>query len=152
MDGVSGRTGVYIIAATNRPDIIDPALLRPGRLDKALYVPLPDAVARGAILRAAALRSPVAGDVDLGEIAARRACEGFSGADVASMLREAAVASLKVRSACVQALHALSAREQPATFTAWLCNCCTCCPSPNGNVRRAMHHERLHLAELQAHL
>ena len=97
MDGTSSRAGVYVVAATNRPDIIDPALLRPGRLDKALFVPLPDAAGRAGILRAAARRAPLAADVRLDAIAAAQSCEGCSGADMASLLREAAVASLKVR-------------------------------------------------------
>jgi SpoVK/Ycf46/Vps4 family AAA+-type ATPase len=97
MDGTAERHGVFIVAATNRPDIIDPALLRPGRLDKTLYVPLPNAADRGAILRACARKSPVATDVDLDSIAARSEFEGFSGADMASLLREAAVCSLRVR-------------------------------------------------------
>lgn len=94
LDGTSDRSSVFIVAATNRPDIIDPALLRPGRLDKTLFVPLPDASGRGAILQACARKSPVAAGVDLAAIGAR--CEGFSGADLASVLREAAVSSLKV--------------------------------------------------------
>eukprot|EP00892_Ulva_mutabilis_P001467 jgi/Ulvmu1/11320/UM074_0035.1 len=95
LDGATSRDAVYAIAATNRPDIIDPALLRPGRLDKTLYVPLPDAAGRAAILAAAARRMPLAPDVDLAAVAAADSCTGFSGADLASLLREAAVAALK---------------------------------------------------------
>ena len=97
LDGTADRAGVYIVAASNRPDILDPALLRPGRLDKSLYVPLPDATGRGRILAACARRAPLAHDVRVHDIAARPQCEGLSGADMASLLREAAVASLKVR-------------------------------------------------------
>lgn len=60
LDGVDSRTGVYVIAATNRPDMIDPALLRPGRLDKVLYVPLPPADGRVAILHALTRHTPLA--------------------------------------------------------------------------------------------
>ncbi|KFM23509.1 putative AAA domain-containing protein C16E9.10c [Auxenochlorella protothecoides] len=95
MDGVDGRTGVYLIAATNRPDIIDPALLRPGRLDKMLYVPLPDAPGRASILRALTRRTPVGGALDLDALAASQRLEGFSGADLAAVVREACVAALK---------------------------------------------------------
>ncbi|RMZ55402.1 hypothetical protein APUTEX25_003526, partial [Auxenochlorella protothecoides] len=95
MDGVDGRTGVYLIAATNRPDIIDPALLRPGRLDKMLYVPLPDAPGRASILRALTRRTPVGGPLDLDALAASQRLEGFSGADLAAVVREACVAALK---------------------------------------------------------
>jgi ribosome biogenesis ATPase len=96
MDGTADRRGVFIIAASNRPDILDPALLRPGRLDKSLYVPLPDATGRARILEACVRRSPLADDVDLPRIAFRPECEGLSGADLASLLREAAIAALKV--------------------------------------------------------
>eukprot|EP00884_Botryococcus_braunii_P008199 jgi/Botrbrau1/17380/Bobra.0491s0001.1 len=90
-----GALGVYVVAATNRPDIIDPALLRPGRLDKALYVPLPGAEARAQILRTLARKTPLAADVDLGALAADPRTDGFSGADLGALLREAAVAVLK---------------------------------------------------------
>ena len=97
MDGTDSRGAVFVLAATNRPDMIDPALLRPGRLDKTLYVPLPDASGRGAIFAALCAKSPIAAGVDVHAFASSPACEGLSGADLASMLREAAVAALKVR-------------------------------------------------------
>ncbi|KAK2077274.1 hypothetical protein QBZ16_004908 [Prototheca wickerhamii] len=95
MDGVEGRGGVYVVAATNRPDIIDPALLRPGRLDKMLYVPLPDAEGRVSVLRAIARRTPLGDDVDLAVLARSPGLEGFSGADLAAIVREACVDALK---------------------------------------------------------
>lgn len=99
LDGTESRGAVFVLAATNRPDMIDPALLRPGRLDKTLYVPLPDAAGRGSIFTALCAKSPIVAGVDVHAFAASPACEGLSGADLASMLREAAVASLKVCSA-----------------------------------------------------
>lgn len=102
LDGATARESVFVIAATNRPDIIDPALLRPGRLDKTLYVPLPDAAGRASILAAVARRTPLAADVDLAGLAASEVCRGFSGADLASLVREAAVAALKVCACCDQ--------------------------------------------------
>ncbi|KAJ1672532.1 Ribosome biogenesis ATPase rix7, partial [Spiromyces aspiralis] len=95
LDGVEGRKQVYVIAATNRPDMIDPAMLRPGRLDKLLYVELPTAPERYEILRTLTKRTPLDASVDLREVASHRRCEGYSGADLASLVREAAVAALR---------------------------------------------------------
>ena len=97
MDGVDARQGVYLVAATNRPDMIDPALLRPGRLEKILYVPLPPPDGRASILSALTRSTPLAEDVDLKEIAAMPELTGFSGADLASLVREASVQALKER-------------------------------------------------------
>ncbi|BDA42994.1 probable nuclear valosin-containing protein-like at C-terminar half [Coccomyxa sp. Obi] len=95
MDGIDGRTGVYLVAATNRPDIIDSALLRPGRLDKLLYVPLPPPDGRVAILQALTRATPLATDVNLSSIGLSPRINGYSGADLAALVREAAVTSLK---------------------------------------------------------
>jgi ribosome biogenesis ATPase len=103
MDGMEGRQGVYLVAATNRPDMIDPALLRPGRLDKILYVPLPPPEGRASILRALIRRTPLAADVDVDAVSTSEALTGFSGADMAALLREACVESLKESMALVGA-------------------------------------------------
>uniref|UniRef100_A0A0D3J5E7 AAA+ ATPase domain-containing protein n=2 Tax=Emiliania huxleyi TaxID=2903 RepID=A0A0D3J5E7_EMIH1 len=95
MDGLENRAAVYVVAATNRPDIIDPAMLRPGRLDKLLYVPLPPPGARADILRAAARRTPLAPDVDLEAVARDPRSDGLSGADLAHLVREAATNALR---------------------------------------------------------
>lgn len=95
MDGLEERRNVFVVAATNRPDIIDPAMLRPGRLDKLLFVPLPLPQDRVDILRTVARKSPVAPDVDLDAIAASPRTEGFTGADLASLVKEAAVHALR---------------------------------------------------------
>ena len=95
MDGLSSRGAVFLVGATNRPDIIDPALLRPGRLDKALYVPLPDSGGRGDIMRRLTRKTPLAEGSDPCALAASRACEGFSGADLASLVREAGVCAIR---------------------------------------------------------
>ncbi|KAG0603067.1 hypothetical protein M758_10G063700 [Ceratodon purpureus] len=97
MDGLEQRKSIFLIAATNRPDMIDPALLRPGRLDTLLYVPLPDAPGRASIMRTLVRSVPISPDVDVGAIGARPQCEGFSGADLASLVREACTAALKDR-------------------------------------------------------
>lgn len=90
VDGIGGRGGgVFILAATNRPAALDPALLRPGRLDRVLKVPLPDAATRGRILSAALSRCPLATDIDLNEFASEEEMEGFSGADVSELARRA---------------------------------------------------------------
>ncbi|NXX78894.1 TERA ATPase, partial [Urocolius indicus] len=87
MDGMSTKKNVFIIGATNRPDIIDPAILRPGRLDQLIYIPLPDEKSRVAILRANLRKSPVAKDVDLDFLA--KMTNGFSGADLTEICQRA---------------------------------------------------------------
>lgn len=83
LDGVEELRNVVVLAATNRPDLVDPALLRPGRLGQLVYVPPPDAAARAEILRAAARKVPLAPDVELAAVAA--GAEGFSAADCAAL-------------------------------------------------------------------
>ena len=89
MDGFEGNEGVIVIAATNRSDVLDPALLRPGRFDRKVLVGSPDVRGREAILRVHAKNMPLADDVDLKEIA--RQTPGFVGADLANLLNEAAL-------------------------------------------------------------
>ncbi len=93
MDGISHMDGVVVIAATNRPDILDPALLRPGRLDRIVYVPPPDMQARYDILLIHTRNVPLARDVDLLEIARR--IEGYTGADIELLVREATFLALR---------------------------------------------------------
>ncbi|KAH9167490.1 P-loop containing nucleoside triphosphate hydrolase protein [Lactarius sanguifluus] len=88
MDGMNAKKNVFIIGATNRPDQIDPALLRPGRLDQLIYIPLPDETSRLSILRAALRKSPLAPDVDLSFLA--KNTHGFSGADLTEICQRAA--------------------------------------------------------------
>ncbi|XP_058862921.1 transitional endoplasmic reticulum ATPase-like [Acipenser ruthenus] len=87
MDGMTNKKNVFIIGATNRPDIIDPAILRPGRLDQLIYIPLPDERSRVAILRANLRKSPIARDVDQNYLA--KITEGFSGADLTEICQRA---------------------------------------------------------------
>jgi len=89
MDGFEGSEGVIVIAATNRPDVLDPALLRPGRFDRHVYVQLPDIRGREAILKVHMRKVPLADDVDANIIA--RGTPGFSGADLANLVNEAAL-------------------------------------------------------------
>jgi cell division protease FtsH len=89
MDGFEGGEGVIVIAATNRPDVLDPALLRPGRFDRQVVVPLPDIRGREAILKVHMRKVPVAENVDSKVIA--RGTPGFSGADLANLVNEAAL-------------------------------------------------------------
>ena len=95
MDGLEDRKQIFIIAATNRPDIIDPAMLRPGRLDKLLYVPLPDHNDRCSILETITKNLKLDKDIDLGKINGDKRMEGFSGADIAALVREAQLHPLK---------------------------------------------------------
>ncbi|MDB5492509.1 MAG: cell division protein FtsH [Micavibrio sp.] len=89
MDGVGGESGVIVFAATNRPEILDPALLRPGRFDRQVYVTLPDIKGREQILRSYARKHPLSAEVDLRVVA--RGTPGMSGADLANLLNEAAL-------------------------------------------------------------
>lgn len=93
MDGINDNSGVLIIAATNRPDILDPALLRPGRFDRQITVSLPDRKGREAILRVHARNKKIADDIDLGALAKRT--PGFSGADLENVLNEAAILAVR---------------------------------------------------------
>ncbi|RVE68186.1 hypothetical protein OJAV_G00090120 [Oryzias javanicus] len=87
MDGMSSKKNVFIIGATNRPDIIDPAILRPGRLDQLIYIPLPDEKSRISILKANLRKSPISKDVDLDFLA--KMTNGFSGADLTEICQRA---------------------------------------------------------------
>ena len=87
MDGMSAKKTVFIIGATNRPDIIDPALLRPGRLDQLIYIPLPDEASRYSIFKSCLRKSPVSKDVDLKALA--QYTQGFSGADITEICQRA---------------------------------------------------------------
>ena len=100
MDGFSAESGVVIMAATNRPDILDNALLRPGRFDRTVVVEVPDVTARTEILALHAGKSPVSGDADLARIAQQT--PGFTGADLANVINEAALLAVRERKALVE--------------------------------------------------
>ncbi|GAA5048714.1 AAA family ATPase [Nocardia callitridis] len=93
MDGAQALRDVVVVGATNRPELIDPALLRPGRLERLVFVPPPDGAARLEILRTAGRSVPLADDVDLAALARR--LDGYSAADCAALLREAALAAMR---------------------------------------------------------
>ncbi|MEU7929998.1 AAA family ATPase [Micromonospora echinofusca] len=125
LDGVETLRNVVVVGATNRPDLIDPALLRPGRLERLVYVPPPDGPARAEILRASARNVPLAPDVDLAELGAE--LDGFSAADCAALVREAALAAMResLTASTVTAAHVASARARvrpslDPTQVAWL--------------------------------
>ncbi|KAJ6448930.1 P-loop containing nucleoside triphosphate hydrolase protein [Mycena sanguinolenta] len=95
LDGLDARKSVYVVAATNRPDMIDPAMVRPGRLDKLLYVDLPTAQERREIVRTLFRGVPLGGaEVSVEQLVQER-CEGYSGADLASLVRESGVSALR---------------------------------------------------------
>jgi transitional endoplasmic reticulum ATPase len=112
LDGVEELRNVVVIGATNRPDLIDLALLRPGRLERLVYVPPPDADARTAILRAAAKAVPLDASVDLAELGA--SLDGFSAADCAALIRESALAAMRdsLEATTVTADNVASARKR----------------------------------------
>jgi cell division protease FtsH len=94
MDGFESNEGVILVAATNRPDVLDPALLRPGRFDRRVVVGLPDIRGREEILRVHVKKVPVSDDTNLNILA--RGTPGFSGADLANMVNEAALNAARV--------------------------------------------------------
>ena len=93
LDGIEGLQGVVVLGATNRPDMIDPAVLRPGRLERLVYVPPPDGPARAEILRVSSRGTPFSADVDLAWVGAELA--GYSAADCAALVREAALTAMR---------------------------------------------------------
>ncbi|MEM1942489.1 MAG: CDC48 family AAA ATPase [Candidatus Caldarchaeum sp.] len=93
IDGIEELNDIVVIGATNRPDLLDPALLRPGRFDRLLLIPPPDEKARAEIFYIYTRKMPLADDVNIEMLASR--CEGFSGADIESLCREAALAALR---------------------------------------------------------
>ncbi len=112
LDGVEALRNVVVVGATNRPDLVDPALLRPGRLERLVYVPPPDAEARTAILRAASRNVPLAEGVDLPALGTE--LDGFSAADCAALVREAALAAMResLTASTVTAEHVAAARSR----------------------------------------
>jgi ATP-dependent Zn protease len=93
MDGFAENTGIIILAATNRPDILDPALLRPGRLDRLLYIPPPDEKSRVEIFKIHTAGKPIGPDVDLEELAKRT--KDYVGADIEAVCREASMTAIR---------------------------------------------------------
>ena len=110
MDGFDESVGVVVLAATNRPESLDPALLRPGRFDRQVTIPLPNQVERAAILRVHARGKNLAPDVDFDLIA--RATPGFSGADLANLLNEAAINAIRDGREVVTAADVDAARDR----------------------------------------
>ena len=93
MDGMTSKKNVFVIGATNRPEQLDNALCRPGRLDTLVYVPLPDEASRASILRAQLRKTPIADDIDIDYIASRT--HGFSGADLGFVTQRAVKLAIK---------------------------------------------------------
>ncbi|MCM4077306.1 AAA family ATPase [Paractinoplanes hotanensis] len=112
LDGVEDLRNVVVIGATNRPDLIDPALLRPGRLERLVYVPPPDAEARTEILKATAKSVPLDEEVDLAQLGAE--LDGFSAADCAALIRESALSAMResLEATTVTAANVATARKR----------------------------------------
>ncbi|MFG2844508.1 ATP-dependent zinc metalloprotease FtsH [Kitasatospora sp. NPDC048296] len=110
MDGFDQSTGIVVIAATNRPDALDPALLRPGRFDRQVTVPLPNQAERAAILAVHTRGKTLAPDTDLDRIA--RGTPGFSGADLANLVNEAAINAVRAERATITATDLDDARDR----------------------------------------
>lgn len=110
MDGFEGTEGVIVIAATNRPDVLDPALLRPGRFDRQVVVPLPDVRGREQILKVHMRKVPISDDVKAGIIA--RGTPGFSGADLANLVNEAALFAARANQKLVNMANFEKAKDK----------------------------------------
>lgn len=110
MDGIEQNSGIIVIAATNRPDVLDPALLRPGRFDRRIIIDHPDAKGREAILRVHIRGKPIADDVDIEKLAKQTA--GFSGADLANMVNEAAILAARKNKTKIEMSDMLEALEK----------------------------------------
>jgi len=107
LDGLSAREGIYMIAATNRPDIIDPAMLRPGRLETLLFVGLPGPEERVEILRALIRKTPI--NEELSKVARNERCTNFTGADLSSLMRKAGQEALRRESEVVEEIDFVTA-------------------------------------------
>jgi cell division protease FtsH len=110
MDGFEGNEGIIVIAATNRPDVLDPALLRPGRFDRQVVVPLPDLRGREQIIKVHMRKVPLADDIDPSRIA--RGTPGFSGADLANLVNEAALFAARENAKNVRMEHFERAKDK----------------------------------------
>jgi cell division protease FtsH len=117
MDGFEGNDGIIIIAATNRPDVLDPALLRPGRFDRRITVPLPDIEGRQKILEVHMKKLPLAPDVDARILA--RGTPGMSGADLANLVNEAALFAARIGKRLVSMAQFETAKDRVIMGTEW---------------------------------
>ncbi|CAH6721041.1 ribosome biogenesis ATPase Rix7p [[Candida] jaroonii] len=113
LDGLNDRKGIYVIGATNRPDMIDPAMIRPGRLDKSLFIELPTSEERHDILKTliSVNKTPIDSSVDFKLIVNDHKCRNFSGADISSLVREAGVIALKKKFFSNQQINQLDKSE-----------------------------------------
>jgi cell division protease FtsH len=136
MDGFSGEEGVVVIAATNRPDVLDPALLRPGRFDRTVVVSPPDQSGRSAILRIHTRKVALADDVSLDRLAS--ATPGMTGADLANLVNEAALAAARDGRSAVEQHDLMGALEKVQLGTA------RAIVMPEGEHRRTAYHEAGH--------
>jgi cell division protease FtsH len=136
MDGFSGHEGVVVLAATNRPDVLDPALLRPGRFDRQIIVHPPDQKGRVAILEVHTRRVPLAADVNLEQLAS--ATPGMTGADLANLVNEAALLAARRRQDAVQQRDLTDALEKVQLGTA------RNVVIPEAERRRTAYHEAGH--------
>ncbi len=136
MDGFTGSEGVVVLAATNRPDVLDPALLRPGRFDRQIMVHPPDHTGRVAIFKVHTRKVPLAGDVNLEQLAA--STPGMTGADIANLVNEAALLAARRRQEVVHQRDLTEALEKVQLGTA------RNVVSPEAQRRRTAYHEAGH--------
>lgn len=118
LDGLNDRRGIFVVGATNRPDMIDPAMLRPGRLDKTLFIELPNFEEKLDILKTITKvnGTPLSTDVDLPKIIRDERCRNYSGADIASLVRESSVLALKRHFFKSEKFHSISNNDLDKEF------------------------------------
>ena len=118
LDGLNDRNGIFVVGATNRPDMIDPAMLRPGRLDKTLFIELPNMTEKLDILKTIVKcnGTPISSDVNLEEIVANEKCNNFSGADIHALVRESSVIALKRNFFASETFHSVSENDLDKEF------------------------------------
>lgn len=121
LDGLESRNGIYVIGATNRPDMIDPAMCRPGRLDKLLFVDIPRSVDRSDIIKACLRKLPFTQDTaeqqKVWELVASERCEGYSGADLAMLAKESAIVALRRKLVDLKLMGTSDSKVEPQENT-----------------------------------
>ena len=123
MDGFDSSTGVVVMAATNRPEVLDPALMRPGRFDRQVEIPLPNQAERAAILKVHSKEKHLGPDVDLEAVS--RGTPGFSGADLANLINEAAIVAVRDNRDVIEARDIDEARDRIILGGAMGPTCCS---------------------------
>lgn len=125
LDGLNDRNGIFVVGATNRPDMIDPAMLRPGRLDKTLFIELPTMAEKLDILKTIinCNGTPLSSDVDLEKVVTSEKCNNFSGADIHALVRESSVIALKRNFFASETFHSVAENDLDKEYDQMVIDC-----------------------------